>query len=144
MSVYGERQLAAMAHYGIDPTDRKYFGGRAQTGEWCGFCANHSTSNPRPLCDLEQARAAEMEELGFPGRICFHCRKAHPVILSHAALCPACQRAQDNRDQEASRRINRRRRPSSSADGWSVRVDDGAGCTERIPRWMVDWDGRPE
>lgn len=144
MSVYGARKLAAMAYYGIDANDLKYSGGRSQTGQWCGFCARHSASNPTPLCDLEQARAAEMEELGFPARICFHCREAHPVMFSHAALCPACKRAQDERDQKVSRQIARRRRRRSSADGWTVRVDDGLGCTERLPRWMIDWDGNPE
>ena len=131
--------MQAFEHYGIDWTARKYQGGRAATGGWCKFCYRHSVANPYPSCDLEQARAAEMEELGFPARICFHCRKAHPVMFSEAALCPACKQAQDLRDAKVDRRSRRR----SSVHGWSMRVPDGAGCSEHIPTWMVDWDGNP-
>jgi hypothetical protein len=141
-NLYNERTTAHMAYYGIDPTDWKYQRVRAQTAGWCSFCAQHSVDNPRPLCDLEKARAAEMEELGFPARSCAHCRKAHPEMLSKAMLCPACQIAQAKKDAEALRRV-KGCATTSRLDGASVRVDDGLGCTERLPRWTVDWDGNP-
>lgn len=128
---------AAFAHYGIDPEDRRYGGGRAQSGGWCTHCALHSTSNPRPSCDLEQARAAEMEELGFEARGCAHCLQAFPVILDRGRLCPGCYRAQEARDEAVRQQISGKPRLQSG------RIPDGAGCTERVPNWMVDWDGNP-
>ena len=139
---YGPRMTAMMAYFGIDPTDRKYQGVRAQTGGWCDFCALHSVSNPRPRCDLEQARAKELEAIGYEVAVCFRCKCAYPKKFAHAALCPPCHQRQVEGDRIVLERT-KKDRTSNSHGSSSVRVPDGLGCTERVPRWTVDWDGNP-
>lgn len=122
----------AYEHYGIDPSHRKYWGGAAQVDPWCKTCCLHSTSNPTPECDLERARAADLRAEGFEVHHCAHCHQAYPLMFSKGRLCPVCRRRQDERDAQVTHR-NRR--------GDGVYVSDHNGCVEKIPAWMVDWDG---
>ena len=135
--------MRAFKHYGIDPDERKYKGYSAPSGGWCGACSKHSNSNPFQLCDLELARAADMAEHGFEARHCFWCRSAYPVMFDRAALCPICQRKDDEQTRKVAEELKQKRAVPSSQDGAFVRVDDGLGCTERLPRWSVEWDGDP-
>lgn len=138
-SEWTEAAQRAFRHYGLDPDSRRYAPGRAQGGGWCEFCSLHSNNTPHITCDLEQARADEMAELGFECRSCAHCKKAYPKILSKAALCPLCYRRQKERDAKVEAEIKAKGNFAATA----VRVPDGLGCTERLPAWAVDWDGNP-
>lgn len=140
-SDWTESAQRAFKHYGLDPTHRRYTGERVQGGGWCDFCVQHTKNTPRILCDLEQARAAEMAELGFECSCCAHCKEAYPKMFNRAAICPACQRAQDERDAEVRAGLKFRRTGGVAKSG--VRVPDGLGCTEKLPAWMLDWDGDP-
>ena len=135
--------LRAFKHFGIDPESDRYHAGRAQSGEWCSFCHLHSENTPRVLCDLEKARAAEMKELGFEASCCFHCRRAYPKMFNKAAICPHCQRVQDARDALVAKTL-RRRNPVKNLASSGRRIQDGLGCTEKVPGWTVGWDGNPD
>ena len=78
----------------------------------------------------ETARADAMEELGLDVYFCEYCRCAMPKRRHqfHPAVCYACERK-----RWAQRKHWRRRR--------GTYVDDGHGCVEKVPAWMVDWDG---
>ena len=141
MLEWPDRTLAAFQHYGIDPADPKYRGTRAQAGGWCAACSKHSVSNPFELCDLEIERAKDIEANGFAARHCFHCRTAYPTVLDRGSICPICQRKQDAQDERVRREMAEQKRFVFRSSG--VRIDDGFGCTERVPEWMVEWDGDP-
>lgn len=115
---YGPRMTAAMKHYGIDPASENSRG------------------------QLESIRADVLEAEGYEATICFHCKCAFPKMFSRAALCRSCHYRQIRNDRIFLSRAMGKRKPSANS-GWSVRVDDGAGCTERLPRWSADWDGNP-
>lgn len=138
-----EKTLRAFDHYGIDPNERKYNEHSAPRGGWCSACSKHSASNPFQLCDLEIARAADMAEHGIEARHCFWCRTAYPTMFDRAALCPRCQKKSDEQQRRVSEQIRRNKNRFNRSDGTTVRVPDGLGCTERLPRWMVEWDGDP-
>ena len=126
----------AYDHYGIDPES---YGEVYSHGlDWCPVCSVHYTTNPLPRCDLELARAADMEAEGFPAKFCPHCHSGYPAITDQNGLCPACRR-KDNRKKEALSK--RRARHNSGSGGY---VPDGLGCVEKVPSWMVDWDGNPD
>jgi hypothetical protein len=141
LSDWTQEALEVFQHYGLDPDDRKYLGGRSQVNGWCKFCNRHSVDNPSITCDLEQARAADMAQEGFEASCCFHCRNAYPRMFNRAGICPRCQRLQDERDAEIRAKLRPRQVSSIASSG--VRVADGLGCTEKLPGWMLDWDGDP-
>ena len=133
-----ERLLEAFAFYGIDPDS---YGETLAGGKTCTCCRLHTENRPRPTCDLEKARLADMEALGFDGRTCLHCRQVYPAIIDRGAICPACSRASALRTTEAWAAVRRRRRERS---GLTLRIDDGRGCSERVPAWTLDPEyGRP-
>jgi len=77
----------------------------------------------------ERQRAEWMEELGLTVRFCNVCKCAFPRPFRFTrAICSACDR------EQMKRRAGWRWRPGAY-------VDDGHGCVEQIPAWMVDWDG---
>ena len=137
-----ERIKAAMAHYGLDWDDPIYDANRTGNPHmgWCTVCHRHYEDRHTRFCDLEKARRDEMQQLGYLARTCFHCNHVYPAVIDRGGICPACKVKQDRRDAAV-----RRKFPKSftwSSDG--VRVPDGAGCSEKVPRWMIDWDGNPE
>lgn len=136
-------QEKAYAHYGIDPegySDTFRYGDHS----WCSVCANHYAANPLPRCDLEAARAEDIEAEGFDVRFCPHCRQAYPWLISKAGLCPACRKRDDLKSAEIQRQLDERRKNSPFRNtGAAVYIPDGVGCVEKVPRWMVDWDGNP-
>ena len=118
--------IRAGKHYGFDPEDAVYRE-RSREGELCHDCATHRTGERYFPCDVQQARVADMEEAGYPATTCRTCRQAMPLRDGQVvAKCWSCEQP-----------TAERRRVRDSA----VRVDDGHGCTERLPSWMVDWDG---
>jgi hypothetical protein len=121
----------AYEHYGIDPStySDKYVHG----SKMCWICGMHYTSMPIPRCDLERARADEMRQLGFEAGFCLRCSHAYPRQVGYAGCCPSCNYKLD-RGPHA---------PSAVSAGAEAYVPDGAGCVEKLPRWMVDWDGNP-
>ena len=135
--------MRAFKHYGIDPEARKYKGYSAPRGGWCGACAKHSASNPFQLCDLEIARAADIEQQGFEARHCAWCRMAFPKMFDRGALCPVCDGKNQERDRRVSEELKRIKSKPKSQDGLYVRVPDGLGCSEKLPSWAVEWDGDP-
>jgi len=139
---WNEKGLRAFDHYGIDPDSDRYRPGRPQGGGWCDFCVQHSKNTPRILCDLERARAAEMAELGFESSCCLHCKRAYPKMFNKAAICPRCQTLQDARDAEVRKKLRRPKSGTITSSG--RRIDDGLGCTEKVPAWTVGWDGNPD
>jgi len=122
---------AALAHYGIDPDDFVYRFGRPAGPGWCEACRLHPANLPLPNCDLEQSRAWDIEDEGYPAAFCFHCHSAFPAMLSVGALCPRCQRTARKREAELNR-------PWTRKNPTIVRVPDGVGCTEAVPRWMTE------
>lgn len=70
--------------YGIDPDDRIYdrtFDTGYRGGPLCRVCNGHSPDSPRARCDLELARAAEMDDPCF----CPSCRKAFDRLTEPSA-----------------------------------------------------------
>ena len=136
-----ERMKAAMAHYGLDYDDPIY--GRDRLGNpykgWCTVCVRHYDDRRTRFCDLEKARREEMQDLGFTCTTCFHCHHVYPRVIDRGGICPGCKVKQDRRDAAAQRRYPK----SFARASFEVRVPDGAGCSEKLPRWMVDWDGNP-
>jgi len=139
---YGPRMTRLMAHYGIDPAEAKYEPHRGQGREWCSFCAMHPVDSPQPRCDLEQARAKELEAWGYEVSVCLHCKCAYPQMFNRAGLCRSCHHRQIKNDRRLREQATKRR-ISSDTGAW-VRVPDGSGCTERLPRWSVEWNGSPD
>jgi RNA polymerase subunit RPABC4/transcription elongation factor Spt4 len=132
-----EQLIKAYEHYGIDPStyDEAY-----QHGDtFCPVCGVHYTTMPLPRCDLELARAKDMEAEGFPARFCHHCHMAYPKATDRGAICPRCDRKQARISDEQQRRAKPR-----SWDALNAYVADGVGCVEKVPKWMVDFDGSPE
>jgi hypothetical protein len=123
---------AALEHYGIDPEDPKYEVAGSHS-DFCPACRAHFDTTPVATCDLELARAADIEAEGFPARFCFHCHMAYPAAIDRGAICPACRRKDDRRDALSKRRVRR-------YDPLNAYVADGVGCVEKVPKWMVDWD----
>lgn len=131
---------AAFEHYGIDPDE---YGETVDYGglDWCPVCSVHAATDPLPRCDLELARAADMEAEGFDVKFCPHCAQGYPAITAKGGLCPACRRKDIQKKAELSRQREGRR--PSRVGGAYVYVEDGLGCVEKLPQWMVDWDGNP-
>lgn len=128
---------AAYAHYGIDPKAYDNFY-RVGDASWCRVCGCHYAANSVPRCDLELARAGDIEAEGFDVKFCPHCRSAYPSVISRRGLCPSCRRAQDLINAQVRREIEYRKRGGAGAY-----ISDGLGCVEKVPAWMVDWDGGP-
>ena len=97
----------------------------------CSVCRVHDARERRFPCDVMLARAADMEALGYPATFCRSCSYAMPVREGQRSWQTKCWHC------EAQEHRTRHRGVSAG----SVRVDDGHGCTERLPSWMVDWDG---
>lgn len=78
----------------------------------------------------EIERAAALEELGLDPRFCQRCKCAMPKRRHqfYPSICLAC-------DRKAWERKKHWRRTRGTY------VDDGNGCVEKVPSWMVDWDG---
>lgn len=129
-----EARQKAYEHYGIDPD--AYMGEYRHGDEFCPVCRAHYTTTKQAHCDLELARAKDMDELGYPARFCFHCHKAYPSIIDRGAICPAC----DRRQARLSTQVERDR----ASWGTGEYVPDGLGCVEKLPRWSVHWNGNPD
>jgi hypothetical protein len=110
---------AAFDHYGIDPADPKYEVAGSHS-DYCRACRAHYDTTPVATCDLELARAADIEAEGFPARFCFHCHKAYPAAIDKGAICPACFR----KKKQPPRRPRRRRKTGY--------IEDGFGCVEKV------------
>ena len=133
-----ERIAKAYEHYGIDP--EAY--GETMAGidlDWCPVCGVHSASSPLPRCDLEIERAFDMEREGFKAKFCPHCAQAYPALTAMGGICPACRRKDIKKQEELSKQRESVKHPFRSG----VYIDDGAGCVEKVPQWMVDWDFDP-
>ena len=107
---YGPRRMAALDFYGIDP------------------------ESDEAGIELEQARVADMERLGFEARLCVRCRKAYPTMFDCGAICPGCHDLITKRDAPLKRHIGRGLIKHN-------RVADGLGCTERVPDWTTHLGG---
>ena len=121
--------LRSAEFYGFDQDDPVY---RERVPfergrEDCPVCRIHDVRERRFPCDVMLARAKDMEAAGYPATFCRSCSYAMPVRGGQepwwVAKCWHCE--------------NVRRRPKSS-NGW---IDDGLGCVEKVPSWMVDWNG---
>lgn len=119
--------LTACAEYGIDPADPIY---NAEDhfdrgGERCRICLNHPKHHRRATCDLEAARAAEMDD----PRMCFTCRRAYdfrscePVAeTGWFGTCGECQ-AKEARLVEQLRKRHREDRLSPARAQYVVLQD---------------------
>ena len=117
---------SALAHYGIDPSDPDYGIYRADGSQLCRVCKTHGETTKQLACDLETARAEEMERLGFEAAFCSGCRQAFPALLSEKTIrpkCPSCTRVA--------------RLPLSGY------VSDGLGCVEKQAPIEREFDHRP-
>lgn len=97
----------------------------------CPVCRIHDERERRFPCDVMLARAADMEAAGYPATFCRSCCYAMPVRKDQEWWQAECWHCERQERQVRSRGVR----------GGSVRVDDGFGCSERLPSWMVDWDG---
>ena len=100
-----------------------------QGRENCPVCDVHDARDRRFPCDVMLARAADIEAAGYPATFCRSCSYAMPVRegqRSWQSKCWSCEQA-----TAEWRRVR----------NGAVRVPDGLGCSERLPSWMVDWDG---
>ena len=117
--------IRAGEHYGLDPDDAVYKE-RSRDGQLCSTCWTHRTGERYFPCDVQRAQVRDMEAAGYPATTCRTCHRAMPKRDQVVAKCWSCENVEPER-----RRVR---------DG-AVRVDDGLGCTERLPSWMVNWDG---
>ena len=114
----------AIKLYGLDPSDPDYGIYRRDGSDLCRVCRSHGETTKRLPCDLEMARANEMEGLGFAAAFCRGCRQAFPEMLADDEAnpnCPAC-------------------RPVNSMRGY---VSDGHGCVEKQHPSERYFDSRP-
>ena len=114
----------AIKLYGLHPSDPDYGIYRRDDSPDCPVCRTHGQSTKKLSCDLELARANDLEQLGFEATFCHTCRQAFPAMLSSSLArpqCPACERV----------------------FGFSRRQDDGFGCVDRIHPSERAWDRRP-
>ena len=125
--------LRSAEFYGLDQADPVYREripferGR----EDCPVCRIHDVRERRFPCDVMLARAADMEAAGYPATFCRSCSYSMPVREGQQPWGSTCWHCEGQEAKPRKRGVR---------DG-SVRVDDGLGCTERLPSWMVDWDG---
>lgn len=131
---YWPDRLRGAKFYGIDPADPVYRERvpYEQGRKSCPVCQLHDARRRSFPCDVELARAADIEASGYPATFCQSCARAMPKRndqFEFAAKCWVC---------EAS---TRQARPRSRNGG--AYVDDGNGCVERVPSWMVEWSGNP-
>ncbi len=103
----------ACAEYGIDPSDPVYNtddhydrGGESR----CRVCIGHVKDHRRARCDLELARASEMDD----PRICVHCRRAYDYRSCEPdcdtgwfGTCGECQARHAEEEQRRQERIAR-------------------------------------
>ena len=82
------------------------------------------------IAPKEIKRAAALEELGLTARFCQRCKCAMPKRRHqfYPSICLAC----DRKAWEIKKHWRRTR---------GTYVDDGHGCVEKVPSWMVGWDG---
>jgi hypothetical protein len=116
--------------YGFDKSDPVY---RKRTPyrkgqRQCLVCRDHFVDDRRFPCDVEMARARDMESVGYPATFCRGCSRAMPVRSDQSDWLPKCWRCE--RAMAKSRRVRRL--------GSTVRVSDGLGCSERLPAWTLD------
>ena len=123
--------VAGADHYGFDRSDPIYRERhpRGRGVESCKACGIHPATERNYPCDVAIARAADMEAAGVPATFCLTCSREMPVRSAQSKYLPKCWRCE--RSEATRRRVGSRR------DG-SVRIPDGAGCTERLPEWMLD------
>lgn len=126
--------LRSARFYGFDENDpvyrRRIPYERGRTN--CPVCGIHDDRERRLPCDVMLARAADMEAAGYPATFCGSCSRAMPVRGGQSkwgAKCWSCESLKRDRPEVR--------------DG-AVRVSDGLGCTERLPSWMIDYDGNLE
>lgn len=122
--------LAGGKFYGLNPFSQIYRSRRPfeQGRVTCPACHSHDHRDRRFPCDVAKARAADMEAEGIPATFCYSCSREMPVRSGQHRAVPKCFRCERHQAE--------RRRPV--IQGGTVRVPDGAGCSERLPVWMVD------
>ena len=91
----------------------------------CPVCRIHDERERRFPCDVMLARAADMEAAGYPATFCHSCRYAMPVRNDQEWWQPKCWHCEQVE-------------PRRPRNGY---VDDGNGCVEKLPSWMVGWNG---
>ena len=119
-------------HYGFDPDDPVYRERipREHDRTPCPSCRRHDVRERCLPCDVAMARAQDMEEAGYPATFCRSCYREMPVRSGQLEFLPKCFRCEA---------AHGRRRPQITNGG--AYVADGLGCVEKVPSWMVDWDG---
>lgn len=119
--------------YGFDPADPVYRQRAPRESGWrlCRTCRCHNERDRSFPCDVMKARARDMEADGYPATTCRSCGYTMPVRLGQSPYDPRCFYCE--------RMAEKHRRPRGRDGG--VYVPDGLGCVEKIPGWMVDWDG---
>ena len=106
--------------FGLDPEDPVYKE-RAGTGGLCRVCHTHRADDRYFPCDVFQARAREIEAVGYPATHCRTCADAMPVREGQIiAKCWSCETP---------------KRKPRHLDGW---ISDGVGCVEKVPVWTVE------
>jgi predicted nucleic-acid-binding Zn-ribbon protein len=117
-------------YYGFDRNDPVY---KTRTPyekgqKQCPSCGLHAAQDRNYPCDVQLARAADIEAEGYPATFCRRCSGAMPTRNDQVIpLCWFCT----NPPQAHRSRIR----------NGAVYVDDGVGCVEKVPSWMAEWDG---
>ena len=122
--------LAGAKFYGFDREDPVYKERhpRGRGVESCRSCGIHPATERNLPCDVAKARAADIEAAGYPATFCRKCSREMPVRSGQSKWLPTCFRCE---------RHHAARYRSRVVDG-AVRIPDGAGCSERVPAWMLD------
>lgn len=120
-------------HYGFDRNDPIYRERhpRGRGIKRCPACDVHPATERNFPCDVAMARAADMEAIGIPTTFCCSCAREMPVRSEQSKYLPKCFRCEKHEAKRRERRVY--------SDG-SGRIPDGAGCSERVPGWMLDPD----
>lgn len=122
--------VRAADHYGFDRNDPIYkhrHRDRRKGRKPCPSCGLHAATERNYPCDVQLARAADIESEGYPATFCSRCSIAMPVRTGQiVARCWYCENAPKSR------------RPQIRNGG--AYVDDGLGCVEKLPSHVLSWE----
>jgi hypothetical protein len=119
--------VKAANHYGFtrhDPVYKKrtpYQKGRTN----CPCCGLHDAGDRTYPCDVQLARAADIEAEGYPATFCRRCSSAMPT--REGQIVPICWHCQDPPKAHQPRVRN-----------GGAYVDDGLGCVEKLPGHVIE------